>query len=138
MQNEYLLAKVGADTAENERDFAEICQKLATCPLQPASVCFLNILRAYYRRLRGQLRIHLVYPAIHHGSSYFHFTSYILLLLVHIQRFRLTNDQFQMCLDHKRGFQMQSAADVLVDHVFQIHERVIHSDDLGMGYIGKN
>ena len=30
LQNAYLLAKIGADTAENERNFAEICQKLAT------------------------------------------------------------------------------------------------------------
>ena len=30
LQNAYLLAKIGADTAENERIFAEICQKLAT------------------------------------------------------------------------------------------------------------
>ena len=28
--NAYFLAKIGADTAENERNFAEICQKLAT------------------------------------------------------------------------------------------------------------
>ena len=32
LQNAYLLAKIGADTAENERNFAEICQKLATGP----------------------------------------------------------------------------------------------------------
>ena len=30
LQNGYLLAKIGADTAENEHHFAEICQKLAT------------------------------------------------------------------------------------------------------------
>ena len=30
LQNAYLLAKIGADTAENEQHFAEICQKLAT------------------------------------------------------------------------------------------------------------
>ena len=30
LQNAYLPAKIGADTAENERHFAEICQKLAT------------------------------------------------------------------------------------------------------------
>ena len=29
LQNAYLLAKIGADTAENEQHFAEICQKLA-------------------------------------------------------------------------------------------------------------
>ena len=29
-QNAYLLAKIGAHTAENEQHFAEICQKLAT------------------------------------------------------------------------------------------------------------
>ena len=29
LQNAYLLAQIGADTAENERNLAEICQKLA-------------------------------------------------------------------------------------------------------------
>ena len=38
----YVLARIGADTAENERIFAKICQKLATTqqmsdsPLEPA------------------------------------------------------------------------------------------------------
>ena len=30
LQNAYFLAKIGADTAEDEQHFAEICQKLAT------------------------------------------------------------------------------------------------------------
>ena len=30
LQDGYFLAKIGADTAENEQHFAEICQKLAT------------------------------------------------------------------------------------------------------------
>ena len=30
LQNAYFLAKIGADTAENEQDFAEISPKLAT------------------------------------------------------------------------------------------------------------
>ena len=30
LQNAYFLANIGADTAENERNFAESCQKLAT------------------------------------------------------------------------------------------------------------
>ena len=30
LQNAYFLAKIGADTAEKEQHFAEICQKLAT------------------------------------------------------------------------------------------------------------
>ena len=30
LQNAYFLAKFGADTAENEQHFAEICQQLAT------------------------------------------------------------------------------------------------------------
>ena len=30
LKNAYFLAKIGADTAENEQHFAEICQKLAT------------------------------------------------------------------------------------------------------------
>ena len=29
LQNAYFLANIGADTAENEQHFAEICQKLA-------------------------------------------------------------------------------------------------------------
>ena len=46
LQNAYLLAKIGADTAENERNFAETCQKLATT------------LRVHYRRraVQGGLR----------------------------------------------------------------------------------
>ena len=39
LQNAYLLATIGADTAENERNVAEICQKLATTlrvPTEPA------------------------------------------------------------------------------------------------------
>ena len=32
LRNAYLLAKIGADTAENERNVAEICQTLATTP----------------------------------------------------------------------------------------------------------
>ena len=39
LQNAYSLGKIGADTAENERNFAEICQKLATTlrvPTEPA------------------------------------------------------------------------------------------------------
>ena len=43
LQNAYSLAKIGADTAENERHFAEICQKLATT------------LRVHYPRRRGAL-----------------------------------------------------------------------------------
>ena len=31
-QNAYLLAKIGADTAENERDFAEILPKTGNLP----------------------------------------------------------------------------------------------------------
>ena len=30
LHNAYLLAKIGADTAENERNLPKICQKLAT------------------------------------------------------------------------------------------------------------
>ena len=32
LQNAYLLAKIGADTAENERDFAEILPKTGNLP----------------------------------------------------------------------------------------------------------
>ena len=41
LQNAFLLAKIGADTAENERNFAEICQKFATTlrvPTEPKSL----------------------------------------------------------------------------------------------------
>ena len=30
LKNAYVLAKIGADTAENEQHFVEICQELAT------------------------------------------------------------------------------------------------------------
>ena len=33
----FFVAKIGADTAENEQHFAEICQKLATTPDTAAS-----------------------------------------------------------------------------------------------------
>ena len=36
LQNAYFLAKIGADTAENEQHFAEICQKVATLRLRGA------------------------------------------------------------------------------------------------------
>ena len=40
LQNAYLLAKIGVDTAENEQHFAEICQKLATtCGPAPDAAC---------------------------------------------------------------------------------------------------
>ena len=42
LQNAYFLAKIGADTAENEQHFAEICQKLTTTLL---------------RRRRGEARL---------------------------------------------------------------------------------
>ena len=32
LQNAYFLAKIGADTAENERDFAEILPKTGNLP----------------------------------------------------------------------------------------------------------
>ena len=39
LQNAYFLAKIGADTAENEQHFAEICQKLATTRPGPDAWC---------------------------------------------------------------------------------------------------
>ena len=36
LQNAYLLAKVGANTAENERNFAEILSKIGNYPTGPA------------------------------------------------------------------------------------------------------
>ena len=35
LQNAYLLAKIGADTAENERNFAEILPRIGTYPTGP-------------------------------------------------------------------------------------------------------
>ena len=35
LQNAYFLAKIGADTAENERHFAEILQKIGNYPTGP-------------------------------------------------------------------------------------------------------
>ena len=36
LQNAYLLAKIGADTAENERNLAEILPKIGNYPTDPA------------------------------------------------------------------------------------------------------
>ena len=38
LQNAYLLAKIGADTAENERKFADILPKLGNYPTGPTTV----------------------------------------------------------------------------------------------------
>ena len=38
LQNAYFLAKIGADTAENERNFAEILPTDALCRLLPGDV----------------------------------------------------------------------------------------------------
>ena len=35
LQNAYLLAKIGADTAENEQHFAEILPKIGNYPTSP-------------------------------------------------------------------------------------------------------
>ena len=35
LQNAYLLAKIGADTAENERNVAENLPRIGTCPTGP-------------------------------------------------------------------------------------------------------
>ena len=37
LQNAYLLAKIGADTAENEQHFAEILPKIGNYPTGPRS-----------------------------------------------------------------------------------------------------
>ena len=37
LQNAYLVAKIGADTAENERNFAEILSKIGNYPTGPAA-----------------------------------------------------------------------------------------------------
>ena len=38
LQNAYLLAKIGADTAENEQQFAEILPKIGNYPKEGAAV----------------------------------------------------------------------------------------------------
>ena len=38
LQNAYFLAKIGADTAENERNFAEILPKIGNYPTRRAAV----------------------------------------------------------------------------------------------------
>ena len=35
LQNAYFLAKIGADTAENERNFAKILPKIGNYPTRP-------------------------------------------------------------------------------------------------------
>ena len=53
LQNAYFLAKIGSDTAENEQNFAEICQKLVTT----LRVRRLGLLTK--RRVRAHLGDHL-------------------------------------------------------------------------------
>ena len=38
LKNAYFVAKIGADTAENEQQFAEICEKLALCRQRAGTV----------------------------------------------------------------------------------------------------
>ena len=40
LKNAYLLAKIGADTAENERHFAENLPKIGNYPTGPPRECF--------------------------------------------------------------------------------------------------
>ena len=51
LQNAYLLAKIGADTAENERKFAENLPKFGNYPQVHTSVRKLNLLQAKLRSL---------------------------------------------------------------------------------------
>ena len=51
LQDAYLLAKVGADTAENERNFAEILPKIGNYPTGPPEGCLPGVLLS--RRDRG-------------------------------------------------------------------------------------
>ena len=48
LQNAYFLAKIGADTAENEQHFAEILPKIGNYPTGPSRTA---------RELRGKLRV---------------------------------------------------------------------------------
>ena len=49
LQNAYFLAKIGADTAENEQHFAEILPKIGNYPTGP-----LRAGRGAHRGLRGR------------------------------------------------------------------------------------
>ena len=47
LQNAYLLAKIGADTAENDRNFAEILPKIGNYPTGPrffGTTCFVMLI----------------------------------------------------------------------------------------------
>ena len=46
LQNAYLLAEIGADTAENERDFAEILPKIVNYPTGPEAAARTAVLTA--------------------------------------------------------------------------------------------
>ena len=59
LQNAYLLAKIGADTAENEQQFAEILPKISANLVKAAR------LRARIRGLRNQLILYTVLRDLH-------------------------------------------------------------------------
>ena len=64
LQNAYLASKIGADTAENERNVAEICQK--NCNYRCAAEGRADALDAGLAELRGEadaLRTKLQVPA---------------------------------------------------------------------------
>ena len=65
LQNAYLLAKIGADTAENERKFAEILPKICNFPSGPAPPTLVD--GAAARRARGRPAL----PHLESGSRFF-------------------------------------------------------------------
>ena len=56
LQNAYLLAKIGVDTAENERHFAEILPKLATTLRVAGNVTVTRSNQAFQARCASQPR----------------------------------------------------------------------------------
>ena len=78
LQNAYFIAKIGADTAENEQHFAEILPKIGNYPTGPLVDCGVDApgvgklqggpgparARVLIHRLRG----HPVHPAVEVGS----------------------------------------------------------------------
>ena len=51
LQNAYFLAKIGADTAENEQRFAEILPKIGNCPTGPLGWTGLQGYQNEFRRV---------------------------------------------------------------------------------------
>ena len=73
LQNAYLLAKIGADTAENERDFAEILPKTGNLPFAASLSSF-----PQYTESRRRLRAGAMdrnHPAVLASGTWGHWTA---------------------------------------------------------------